>query len=111
MIPRVDVDTSVIAGCLDPEFRHHSELLRRAFAEQHLRAVISDVTVDELSLAPAGVRSLFAKPGFAEAERVELDREADTLAEEYIRAAAVSEQYRADAEHIAIATVQRADIW
>jgi hypothetical protein len=41
---------------------------------------------------------------------VELDQEADTLAEEYIRAAVVSESSWADAEHIAVATVRRVDI-
>jgi hypothetical protein len=110
MIPRIYVDTSVIAGCLDPEFRLHSERLRQAFASRLLRAVLSDITLAELELAPARVRSLLAQPGFAEAERVELDQEADSLAEEYIRTAAVSEASRADAEHIAVATVQRVDI-
>jgi len=110
MIPRVYVDTSVIAGCLDREFREQSERIRRAFAAGLLRAVISDITIAELDLAPASVRSLLAQPGFAEAERVELDREADTLAEEYIRAAVVSESSWADAEHIAVATVRRVDI-
>jgi len=110
MIPRIYVDTSVVAGCLDPEFREHSERMRRAFAAGQLRAVISDITIAELNLAPASVRRLLAQPGFAEAQRVELDAEADALAEEYIRAAAVSESSRADAEHIAVATVQRVDI-
>lgn len=110
MTPRVYVDTSVIAGCLDREFRHHSERLRHAFADRHLRAVISDITMAELSLAPTSVRDLLDLPGFVDAERVVLDPEADGLAEDYIRAAAVSEAYRADAEHIAIATVQRVDI-
>lgn len=110
MVPRVYVDTSVIAGCLDPEFREHSERMRRAFATGLLRAVISDITVAELKLAPASVRSLIARPGFAEAERAELDSEADALADKYIEAAVVSESSRADAEHIAVATVRRVDI-
>ena len=93
MVPRVYVDTSVIAGCLDREFRQQSERLRQAFASGLLRAVISDITIAELDLAPARVRDLLALPGFAEAERVDLDREADALAEEYILAAAVSESY------------------
>jgi hypothetical protein len=109
-VPRVYVDTSVIAGCLDQEFLHHSERLRQAFASGLLRAVISDITIAELDLAPARVRALLARPGFAAAERVKLDQEADSLAEEYIRTEVVSEASRADAEHIAVATVQRADI-
>ncbi len=110
MVPRVYVDTSVIAGCLDREFREQSERLRQAFASGLLRAVVSDITIAELELAPARVRDLLVLPGFAEAERVALDPEADDLAEEYIRAAAVSESCRADAEHIAVATVRRVDI-
>jgi len=110
MVPRVYVDTSVIAGCLDPEFREPSERMRLAFAAGRLQAVISDITIAELNLAPALVRGLLARPGFVEAERVELDEEADALADEYIAAAAVSESSRADAEHIAVATTQRVDI-
>jgi hypothetical protein len=41
MIARVYVDTSVIGGCRDEEFRNHSERLLADFEADRLRTVIS----------------------------------------------------------------------
>ena len=109
-VPRVYIDTSVVGGCLDTEFQRYSERLRADFAEGRLRAVLSDVTIAELRRAPAAIQAQLARPGFAEAERVNIDEEADSLADDYIRSGVVPESSRADAEHIAIATVHGVDV-
>lgn len=110
MIPRVYIDTSVIGGCLDEEFQEHSERLLADFEASRLRAVISNITIAEILQAPEEVRSLLERRGLQSAEKVYLDEEAVLLAEAYIRDGVVAEANRVDAQHIAIATIQRVDI-
>lgn len=110
MIPRVYIDTSVIGGCLDEEFHEHSERLFTDFEAERLRAVISNITIAEILQAPEEVRSLLERPALQKAEKVYLDEEAVSLAEAYIKEGIVGEANRVDAQHIAIATVQRVDI-
>jgi predicted nucleic acid-binding protein len=110
MILRVYLDTSVIGGCLDEEFGVYSQRLVDDFDRRRFRAVISDITLAEMETAPAGVRQLLARPGFAEAERVEVSDEAVILADAYIREGAALESNRLDALHIAVATVSRVDV-
>ena len=110
MIPRVYIDTSVIGGCLDEEFHEHSERLLTDFEAERLQAVISNITIAEMLQAPEEVRSLLERPALQKAEKVYLNEEAVSLAEAYIKEGIVGEANRVDAQHIAIATVQRVDI-
>jgi hypothetical protein len=110
VIPRVYIDTSVIGGCFDTEFRRYSERLLEDFAEGRFVAVISDVTIEELQRSPVRVKALLEHPALQHAQRVNLDEEAIALAEKYIEQGVVSPGRRLDARHVAIATVQRVDI-
>ena len=110
MIPRVYIDTSVIGGYLDEEFAPHSERLLTDFGANRLKPVLSNITIAELLQAPEAVRALLEHPALQPAERVFLDEEAVALSEAYIGDAVVGESHRVDAQHIAIATVQRVDI-
>lgn len=110
MIPRVYIDTSVIGGCVDNEFRERSERLFKDFEAERLRAVISNITIAEIIQAPEEVRSILDRPALQKAERVILDEEAVLLAEAYIQEGVVSDSNRVDAQHIAIATVERVDV-
>jgi len=110
MLPRVYIDTSVIGGCLDEEFQAHSERLLGEFENGRLRAVISDITVAEVRQASEQVRLLLEHRGLQIGERVSLDDEAVSLAETYIREGVVGEANRVDAQHIAVATVNRVDV-
>jgi hypothetical protein len=58
---RVYVDTSVIGGCLDPEFAKWSNALWRDFRVGVHRPVLSSVTAAEISRAPEAVRALHAE--------------------------------------------------
>jgi predicted nucleic acid-binding protein len=110
VIPRVYIDTSVIGGCLDNEFREHSEALFMDFEAERLQAVISNITIAEILRAPEEVRSFLERPALQKAERVYLDEEAVSLAEAYMHEGVVGESNRVDAQHIAIATIQRVDV-
>ena len=110
MIPKVYIDTSVIGGYLDEEFQTHSERLFADFRAGRFKAVLSNITLAELLQAPDTVRALLKHPALQPAEHVFLDEEAVSLSETYIEEEVVGEAQRVDAQHIAIATVQRVDI-
>ncbi|WP_420129927.1 PIN domain-containing protein [Longimicrobium sp.] len=107
---RVYVDTSVIGGCLDDEFREESQkLLDRARAGEVV-LVVSEVTEVELATAPVEVRAVLENLPRSAVERVELTEEARTLAGEYIAAGVIPPKMLADARHIGVATVNRVDV-
>jgi hypothetical protein len=55
---RVYIDTSVIGGCIDLEFKEWSVKLFEEFKNGKKIAVLSDITLDELELAPKKVRNI-----------------------------------------------------
>lgn len=109
MIPRIYVDTSVIGGCEDEENKKHSLELIECFANGTLRLVLSGLTVQELSGAPQVVLSHLSRVPEQHIEVVQLNTAARELAELYIREGVISANMRADAQHIAIASVARMD--
>lgn len=110
MKPRIYVDTSVIGGCEDDEFKEHSLGLMECFANGKFLLVLSNLTVQELTGAPEAVRKHLSRVPEPHIEVVQLDAEARELAETYIREGVVSATMRADAQHIAIASVARVDV-
>jgi hypothetical protein len=107
---RVYVDTSVIGGCLDVQFRTPSIRLFDRGRAGGAMLVVSDTTLAELASAPAEVRNVIEGFPTASLELVHQDAESEALAEEYIRQAVVSRRMLADAQHIAVATVARVDV-
>jgi predicted nucleic acid-binding protein len=107
---RIYTDSSVLVGCEDEEFADHSVRLLDSFARGERVLVLSSLTVQELAAAPIEVRSRLASVPEEHIEMLQLGTEARELAEGYIAAAVLSPRMRADAQHIAIATVGRVDI-
>ncbi|HNT27065.1 MAG TPA: PIN domain protein [bacterium] len=107
---RVYIDTSVFGGCSEKEFGVWSNALLSEISKGKKTAVISDITIKELSLAPREVRSVFEAIPEKHREIVALTKECEALAQEYIKEKAVSPKFEGDAYHIAIATVCRADV-
>jgi len=107
---RVYTDTSVLGGCEDEEIAEHSVRLMESFVRGERVLVLSSLTVQELAMAPAGVRRRLAFVPEAHIETLELDAEAKDLAEAYISAGVLTAKMRADAQHIAIATAARVDV-
>lgn len=110
MKPRIYTDTSVLGGCEDEEFAEHSLQLMDAFVRGEFVLVLSSLTVQELAVAPAGVRKRLAAVPEAHIETLQLDAEAKELGEAYLDAGVLPAKMRADAQHIAIATVGRVDV-
>jgi predicted nucleic acid-binding protein len=107
---RVYVDTSVIGGCLDDEFRTASVRLFNRSRAGDAMLVVSDTTLAELASAPQKVRNVIEVLPKECFEFVRQNAESEGLAEEYIRQAVVSRRMLADAQHIAVATLAKVDV-
>jgi predicted nucleic acid-binding protein len=110
MKSRIYIDTSVVGGCFDEEFREWSEKLFQEFREGNRIAVISDITLDELSFSRAEVRNRLSSVSEGYKEYVASDEESEDLAGRYIKEGAVTRKYHEDALHIAIATIHKVDV-
>ncbi len=107
---RVYTDTSVLGGCEDVEFAEHSVRLMDSFVRGERILVVSSLTVQELGAAPAPVRRRLASVPAAHIETIQLEAEARDLAEAYLSGGVLPSKMRADAQHIAIATLARVDV-
>ena len=110
MKQRIYIDTSVIGGCEDKEFSKWSIELFEEFREGLRIAVISDLTRRELEGAPESVKKILLSFPDSNVENVFLTQEAETLAQNYIDDAVVTDRHIVDAQHIAIASVERVDV-
>lgn len=109
-IPKVYIDTSVIGGCFDDEFREYSNKLFNEFKSGLKIAVISDITLDELENAPDHVQKKINEIPDKFKELILLDDESKELSQNYIIEKVVTMKYLADAQHIAIATINKIDL-
>jgi hypothetical protein len=73
-------------------------------------AIVSNLTLKELKQAPEKVRKKFDEIPKENIEFVGLTEEAEELAQKYIEDKVILPNHLLDAEHIAIATVEKADI-
>jgi predicted nucleic acid-binding protein len=106
---RIYVDTSVIGGCFDLAFAAESQALIQRALNGEIILIISDLLLAELVNAPAPVRTFFASLPAAIQERMGTTAEADRLHQAYMAAAVVGPAAENDAQHVANATVARAD--
>jgi len=107
---RIYIDTSVIGGCFDEEFSEYSTRLFDEFIRGEKIAVVSNITLRELKMAPKKVRDKLKEIPEKNIEYIALTEEAEELAKSYLNSGVISSKYLLDAEHIAIATVENADI-
>jgi predicted nucleic acid-binding protein len=110
MKQRVYIDTSVIGGCFDSEFKEWSNKLFDDFISGKKVAVVSDITLDELSDAPKQVQENFSNIPETNIEVLISNMESRKLAELYILEGAVSGKYYEDALHIAISTINQVNV-
>ena len=110
MKQRVYIDTSVIGGCYDQEFKEWSNKLFEDFKAGKSIAVVSDITLDELIDAPHKVKNNFNTLPDESVEILTSDDESRELADKYLIEKAVSKKYYEDALHIAIATINQVNV-
>ncbi len=107
--PRVYVDTSVFGGLFDEEFEVPSKSFFDLVRAGRFSLLISDVTRQEIALAPAPVHSHFEQL-LAFVELIAVDERVLTLRDAYLTASIVSPNWADDAAHVAAATVAEADL-
>ncbi len=107
---RVYVDTSVFGGCFDKDFTKISKRIINEFKKELKTLVLSDLTLRELENAPERVRHLLSDIQDEIKEYIILDENSKFLAQKYIKEKAINNKYLIDAQHIAIATVNRVDV-
>ena len=104
------VDTSVIGGYFDIEFAKETQALFDNLANSRYNIMYSTITEDELINAPKQVRDLLQSIPENLKRKVELTEEALRLADSYIAENVVGKTSREDCLHIALATINKADI-
>lgn len=110
MVKRVYIDTSVIGGQFDKEFSADTIPFFEAVAEGQLVIIVSDLLEVELLRAPQHVQDFLANIPVSQIEPVRLTQDAANLADQYILAKVVGPTSRADCQHIAMATLAKADV-
>ena len=103
-------DASVIGGCEDVEFAEDSLALWSRFVDGRDVLVLSAHTLRELQGAPAAVRDRLLHVPEPHQIVVAESAEAADLAEAYVDRGIVGPGSRADALHVALATVARVDV-
>jgi predicted nucleic acid-binding protein len=107
---KVYTDTSVIGGCFDEEFKQWSNELFGEFVSGTKHIMLSDLTLQELELAREEVRNKVQEIPEQYLIPVGTSDEAMALAETYINEGALTNKSYNDALHIAIATLNNADV-
>lgn len=106
---RLYLDTSVFGGCFDVEFERDSNALFRAARQGKFILLVSELVSTELRKAPDLVKGISQDLEGVEVELPPFSVEADELAQAYLKAGVVTPKSETDAQHVALATVIRAD--
>ena len=110
MVERIYLDTSVFGGYFEPEFELWTKRLFDKIVNGEIKLLYSQMTEIELAGAPDNIKNLIKKISDEHIEFLSLTDKATELAEQYILENVVGKTSRADCIHIAIATLNNADI-
>ncbi|HEX7343518.1 MAG TPA: PIN domain protein [bacterium] len=107
---RLYLDSTVIKGCGDPEFDCWSWSLIQDFRSGIYKPVISTLVQDELAAAPPAAREALSSLMACRPKVIEVTDKAQTLADLYLDRKILTECHRSDALHVALATLEEADM-
>jgi len=110
MKQRIYIDTSIVGGYFDEEFRDATCKLFERLEKDEIKFVISELLELELIDAPQHVRELLLKYPADKFERISLTDEAVKLADTYIIDKVVGKTSLEDCRHIAMATINKVDV-
>ena len=108
---RLYLDTSVFGGCFDTVqgWAEDSRRVVASFLQGRAVLLSSELLEQEIVSAPASVRDVFLSIPNAAVEKVYMSAEMDDLAHAYLRAGVIGKRWLEDCQHVAAATVARAD--
>lgn len=107
---RLYADTSVFGGCFDEEFAEPSRRLMEQIKTGRFVLLLSQTALEELADAPEHVQALLDELPEGSVEVLDLTGDVLRLRDAYLEAGVVGPNSLLDAEHIATATIARADI-
>jgi predicted nucleic acid-binding protein len=110
MTRRIYIDTSVVGGQFDIEFSNDTNPFFDAVSNGQFIIIASDLLEAELLRAPKEVRDFLSTIPAQQIERIRLTQDAANLADQYVLAKVVGQTSRADCQHIAMATLAKADV-
>lgn len=110
MKQRIYIDTSVVGGYFDEEFKDDTLALFERLEKGEIIFVVSDLLDLELINAPQKVRELLHNYSLEKFSRIELTEEAILLADTYIAEKVVGKTSLEDCRHIAMATIHKVDV-
>lgn len=110
MTPRIYIDTSVVGGYFDKEFNLETKIFFDKVFRKEIKLIVSDLLEAELLGAPEEVVSFYESIPIQQIEFVKLTQDAIELAEKYLSDGVVGNTSRTDCRHIALATVNKADL-
>ncbi|MCX6258294.1 MAG: PIN domain protein [Bacteroidia bacterium] len=110
MKQRIYIDTSIVGGYFDEEFKEATQELFKRLERKEIIFVVSDLLDLELIDAPANVRNLLYNYSRNNFERVSLTEESMKLADTYISEKVVGLTCLEDCRHIALATINKVDV-
>jgi len=108
-LPRIYADTSVFGGCFDEEFAEESKLFFEDVKAGRFALVISSTILGELEKAPDYVQKVLTELPPERLEVIDFCDEIALLRDAYLLAGIVGPEGKADAEHIATASVADVD--
>ena len=107
---RIYIDTSVVGGFFDEEFKGATIRLFERLDNNEIIFVVSDLLDLELINAPQHVREHLLNYSADKFERVELNEDTIKLANAYIDEKVVGKTSLEDCRHIAMATIHKVDV-
>mgnify|MGYP001032565885 CR=1 FL=1 len=110
MIKSAYLDTSVFGGYFDEEFSQDTAPFFERIIDEGITVIVSELLERELAGAPDFVQELFKGILSGRSQYVNITEEVERLAETYINEKVVGKTSFADCAHIALATINKADI-
>jgi len=110
MKQRIYIDTSVVGGYFDEEFKEATIKLFERLDNNEIIFVVSDLLDLELINAPQQVREHLLKYSADKFQRVELTEDSIKLADTYVNEKVVGKTSLEDCRHIAMATIHKVDV-
>ncbi len=107
---RIYLDTSVIGGCFDEEFALWSNSIMKDIQNKIFIGVTSEIVKAEITDAPDNVKEKFFEYLEMNPEVLKINTEALALVDVYLEHKILSERFRNDMLHIALATIANVDI-
>jgi len=108
MVPAYYVDTSVLGGYFDQEFREPTRAFWSALLAGEWHALVSTLTIEELIDAPPEVRQLIKDLPPGRLTVLPVTGEAQDLAARYVAVGVLGRGSGPDGLHVAVATLSQA---